>query len=65
MKLHGDTSGSWLSRNSVACELFIKKKEKCLLIRKLDCFVTQKVEYRNTPVRVNEEFDAKFLLKRA
>ena len=37
----GDTSGSWLSRNSVACELFIekKKKQKCLLIRELDFFV--------------------------
>ena len=28
IKLYGDTSGSWLSRNSVACELFIKKKKK-------------------------------------
>ena len=41
--LNGHTSGSWLSHNSVACKLFIKKKKKCLLIRKLDCFVTQRV----------------------
>ena len=42
--LYGDTSGSSLSRNSVACKLFVKeKKKKCLLIRKLDCFVTLRV----------------------
>ena len=46
-----------------SCELFIKKV--IIIIRKLDCLAQSSLDPKGksteTPVRVNEEFDVKFL----